>query len=33
MCIIVSNRNKLAVIKIEYNTDLYLEIVLNKFIW
>lgn len=27
MCIIVSNRNKLAVIKIEYNTDLYLEIV------
>lgn len=31
MCIIVSNRNKLAVI--EYNTDLYLEIVLNKFIW
>lgn len=31
MCIIVSNRNKLAVI--EYKTDLYLEIVLNKFIW
>lgn len=27
MCIIVSNHNKLAVIKIEYNTDLYLEIV------
>lgn len=27
MCIIVSNPNKLAVIKIEYNTDLYLEIV------